>query len=249
MLLINTKVKLYTLIILLGALCFTAVACGDEDSSHGSENYYNSGDQGITVTGVGEIKVIPDIAIFTVSTEVEAKSVNEASSRVGRVSRSMIDELVLNGVVRADIVTSSINIYPRYDWSKDRQTLAGYVASVSVKVTVREIKRVGEILDSVIAIGGNTVRLNGLVFDIGDRTEYVNFARELAAKDAKNRAEHLAVLHDVKLGKPLRISEFETPNYSQYARAEMYTASDSLPVEAGSLIVSVSLAVQWAIED
>ena len=249
MLLINTKVKLYSFVILLCSSCFTAVACGDEDSNRGSEIYYNSGDQGIIVTGVGEIKVIPDIAIFTVSAEVENKNVNQASNQVGRVSRSMINELVLSGVVRADIVTSSIDIYPRYDWSQDSQTLVGYVASVSVKVTVREIERVVEILDSVIAIGGNTVRLNGLTFDIGDRTEYVDLARELAARDAKNRAEHLAVLHDVKLGKPLKISEFETPNYSQYARAELYTASDSLPVEVGSLIVSVSLAVQWAIED
>jgi uncharacterized protein YggE len=248
MLLINTKMKLYFLVILLCFSCFTAVGC--DDSNHGSETYYNSGDQGITVTGVGKIKVIPDIASFTVSVEVEDKNVNQASNQVGKVSRSMIDELVLNGVVRADIVTSSINIYPRYDWSRDTQTLVGYVASVSVKVTVREIKRVGEIIDSVIEIGGNDVRLNGLAFDIGDQTEYVNLARELAAKDAKNRAKHLAILHDVKLGKPLRISEFEAPNYNQYARSEAaYTASDSLPVEVGSLMVSVSLAVQWAIAD
>ena len=153
------------------------------------------------------------------------------------------------GITGPDVVTSSVNISSRYDWSRDVQVVVGYVASVSMQVTVRKISEVGQILDSVIKAGGNTIRLNGLRFDIEDRSKYISLAREFAAKDARDRAEQLAVLHDVKLGKPLRISEFATPSYSPYARTEMYSVSDGLPIEPGSLTVSVSLEVQWSIEE
>ena len=245
MLLTRNQVK--GVVLLVVCFCLSLTAC-----TQGEENKYVHdvyGDYGIAVTGTGEISVVPDIAVFYVSSEVEAKNVTDATKRVSRASQKIIALLNSKGITGPDVVTSSVNISPRYDWSRDVQTVVGYIASVSMQITVREIAEVGQILDSVIEAGGNTIRLNGLRFDIEDRTEYILLARELAAKDARDRAEQLAVLHGVKLGQPIRISEFDTPSYSPYARAEMHSHSDGLPIEPGSLAVSVSLAVQWSIEE
>jgi len=245
MLIIKNQVKVAIPLVVF--FCLSLTACIQEvKSQYGPDGY---GDYGIAVTGTGEIDVIPDIAVFYVSAEAESKNVTEATKQVSVASQQIIALLSSKGITGPDIVTSSVNISPRYDWSRDVQVVIGYVASVSMQVTVREISEVGQILDSVIKVGGNTIRLNGLRFDIEDRSKYISLARELAAKDARDRAEQLAVLHGVKLGQPIRISEFDTPSYSPYARTEMYSVSDGLPIEPGSLTVSVSLGVQWAIEE
>ncbi len=245
MLLTKNQVKVVVSLVVFFCISLTACTQG-VGNKYGPDGY---GDYGITVTGTGEINVVPDIAIFYVSSEAEAKNVTDATKRVARASQKIIALLNSKGITGPDVVTSSINISSRYDWSRDVQVVVGYVASVSMQITVRKIAEVGQILDSVIEAGGNTIRLNGLRFDIEDRTEYILLARELAAKDARDRAEQLAVLHGVKLGQPIRISEFDTPSYSPYARAEMYSVSDGLPIEPGSLSVSVSLGVQWSIDE
>ena len=53
----------------------------------------------------------------------------------------------------ADIQTTSFNVFPRYDYIERTQVLAGYRVSNSVSIKIRDLDRVGEIIDDVASDG------------------------------------------------------------------------------------------------
>jgi uncharacterized protein YggE len=80
-------------------------------------------------------------------------------------------------------------------------------------VKVREIEKAGEVIDAVVAAGGDLTRVNNVSFDIEDKTPYYEQARTIAMNYAKAKAQQLADDAGVTLGKISYITE------SSYTRA------------------------------
>ena len=76
-----------------------------------------------------------------------------------------------------------------------------------VTAKIREVDNTGIIIDAVARVGGDYIRINGISFTLDDPTAYHGEAREKAMADAEAKAEQLAELAGVKLGKPTYISE------------------------------------------
>ncbi|MCP4608267.1 MAG: SIMPL domain-containing protein, partial [Planctomycetes bacterium] len=131
--------------------------------------------------------------------------------------------------------------------------LIGYRVSNTVNVTIRDLNKVGDVIDSVAVAGGNFTRIDGVNFSVEDPTPFKNLARDEAFAQAKAKAEQLASLSGMSLGKATYVSE--NSYYASPIRMSMdsFAASDegggmSTPISPGEQEIRVDLQVAFEFE-
>lgn len=207
----------------------------------------------ITITGEGKVTGIPDVAKIQLGYNVEKKTVAEAQKDNTDKMNTLIDKLKKDFKIEAkDIQTTNYNIYPQYDWSNNKQTLRGYQVSQNVSIKVREIDKVSNILDAAGQLGLNQV--GSLAFEIDEPENLKQQAREKAITAAKEKAEALAKIAGVKLGKIINFSESSNePSsiYRDYGVMMEKTLSSSIApapqVEAGSTEIIINAIIEYEI--
>jgi len=100
-------------------------------------------------------------------------------------------------------------------------------------------------------VGGDYIRIDGISFTVDDPSKYYEEAREKAMADAEAKAEQLADLADVKLGKPIYISEAGgyVPVVRDYlTKAEGIPApAPTTPISPGETEVTLTVQVVYSI--
>ena len=251
------KKKWFLLIIGLAAVLmifgFTGCEQGSTASGDVSTINLNSQQNGIWVTGQGEVSVKPDIAIISLGIESEADSVATARNSAAAAMNDVMDTLSSNGIADKDIQTQYFNIQQVSTWDREteKNVVTGYRVTNTVTVTVRDIEKVGTIIDAVADAGGDLTRINNMNFSIDEPDEYYEEARKEAMLDAKNKAEELAKLANVDLGNATYISE--NSNYAPVTKSAMAvgydeSASYSTSISPGELDISLSIQVAYAIK-
>lgn len=194
----------------------------------------------ITVVGHGEASGSPDVFQATVGVSVRSRRIAGVMAEVKAKARAVIDAVLDSGVATEDVRTAWMSVHPQFDGNR----ITGYAADNSVRITVRDLSKVSDVLDKAVTAGGEAAQLSGVSFDLQDSTELSTQARERAFADAKDRAEQYAALAGATLGKVLRVDE--TGGASQ-PRAEfaMLRAAGGPPVEAGQQTVSAAITVVW----
>jgi uncharacterized protein YggE len=158
----------------------------------------------------------------------------------------VIDGLKAAGLTSRDIQTAQLNVEPRYTQARDGRpaSINGYRVMNQVRFTVRDIKRLGEVLDQAIALGANQV--SGISFDVANAETLKDEARKQAMANAKRRAELYASAAGVQLGSVLRISEDVQEVVRPMAgRVAMAAAA---PIEAGTRVLTVEVHVTYALK-
>jgi uncharacterized protein YggE len=206
--------------------------------------------QGISVSGTGKASGAPDLALVELGVSTEGKTVKEARDAAATAMNGVSDALKSDGVADKDVQTQQFRIEPEYDFPKGKQELIGFRVTNIVEVKVRDLDRVGEVIDDVAAAGGDIVQVQGLSFTIEKPEDLRAQARQEAMADARARAEGLADLAGVTLGKPLSVTESTTipPSPVLEAAPAGRGAEETTPIEAGELEVSVTVDVLFAIE-
>ena len=164
---------------------------------------------GIWVSGRSEAAAPPDIAILSAGVEARAETVASARAQAAQAMDDLMQVLKARGIEDKDIQTRSFNIFPEYVFneSRRRQELVGFRVSNQVAVKIRNIDIVGPVIDEVAAAAGDLVRIQGVSFSIEDTKSLEIQARAAAVKDLMSKAQQLADLTGVKLGKPVFLSE------------------------------------------
>jgi len=208
---------------------------------------------GIWVTGQGEVMAVPDTASLRFGVEARADTVAEAQAEASEAMYKVIEALKDNGVAEEDIQTQQFGIYPMTRWNerKDEEEIIGYRVTNMVIAKLREIDRVGEIIEAVAEAGGDLTRIQDISFTVDDPTEYYQEARAKAMEDAKDKATQLANSAGVELGKPTYISEGpvywpEVTRGFEEAGAALIPAPET-PISPGELKITVSVQVVYAI--
>lgn len=206
---------------------------------------------GVWVSGTGKVTAVPDVAILSLGVEAQEKTVKEAQSEAASAMTAVVAALKTNGVADKDIQTQWYNISPVMKWVEDtnEQITIGYKVTNMATVKIRDISKAGATIDAVAEAGGNLTRINSINFTVDDPTAYYNQAREKAMQDANAKAEQMATLAGITLGKPTYISEsggyIPTPYYlKDYAEG----GSASTPISPGELDITLSVQVAYAIE-
>ncbi len=205
----------------------------------------------IRVSGSGEVAVVPDIAYINIGVHSEAEDVSSALEANNTQATKLTEALQAEGIEAKDIQTTSFNVYPqtRYD-NMGQPVGTSYVVDNTVYITVRDLTKLGKMLDSAISAGANNIY--GISFDIADKETVLAQARELAIKDAEAKAKSVAAVAGVTLGQILSI-DVSTPTYTQpYYGFGTGKGSGgletSVPVSAGQIIVSYTATLNYAIE-
>ncbi len=214
----------------------------------------SSQQSGIWVNGEGKVMAAPDLAEIYLGVEVEADTVNDAQSQAAESMDSVMMALDEAGIDEKNIQTSSFSIYPIRDWDgkDDEYVLIGYRVSNTVNVKIRDLDKVGDVIDLVAVAGGDFTRIDGVNFSVEDPTPFKNVARDAAFAQAKVKAEQLASLSGMNLGKATYVSE--SSNYASPIRMSMdsFAVSDeagmSTPISPGEQEVRVDLQVAFEFE-
>jgi uncharacterized protein YggE len=244
------------------------VACGSdssassEGSTSGTSSAHslasasqasNSEAQGLSVNGEGRASAAPDMAVLGLGVSAKASTVKAANSETQDAMSDLLDSLEDNGVEEKDIQTSQFSVYPEYDYRNNEQILTGYRVTHMLQVKVRDIDKAGEVIDDAVEAGGDLLQVQSISFTIDDTTALRSEARAEAVADAQTKAEELATLAGVSLGKPTYISEsISTPYYPQpyYDRGGVYAMEEAAVTEisTGELEVVVSVYMTYTIE-
>jgi len=212
----------------------------------------SSQQQGIWVTGQGKVTIVPDIVTLRLGIEAQEASVAEAQTKATEAMNRAMAALTDNGVAEKDIQTQyfSIRRVTKWDRVKEEEVVVGYRVTNMVMAKIRDIDKAGSIIDAVAEAGGDLTRIDSVAFSVDDPSDYYEEAREKAMADAKAKAEQLAKLADVTLGKPTYVSEgiqVPPPIYPRVAYEE--APVPATPIIPGEMEISLTVQVVYAILD
>jgi uncharacterized protein YggE len=203
----------------------------------------------IAVTGEGKVTLVPDIAYINIGVQTENPNAVTAVADNTTQSQKVMDAIKKIGVASKDIQTTDYSIFPRQNTDQQGKiTGTTYVVNNTVHVTLRDLSKIGSLLDQAAAAGANNV--NGIQFDVADRNPAMSQARQLAVQDATTQAQELAKAAGVTLGPVQSITtQVSTPQPVIYgAGAAPSAAAANIPVSAGQLTITVDVNVVYAIQ-
>ena len=202
----------------------------------------------ITVSASGEIAAEPDLARIQSGVTTEAETARNALAANSAAMRKVIDGLKSRGIDPKDIQTSSFRVEPRYSErvKGNAPKIDGYRVHNQVHVALRDLGKVGEVLDELVALGANEI--GGLSFEVSKAEELKDAARKEAVANALRRAKLLATAAGAEVGEVISI----TDEAMQFApRGPMMTraaAPGSVPIESGSQTLEARVTVTWALK-
>ena len=212
----------------------------------------SSQQEGIWVSGSGRVMAVPDVAALSLGIEAQNDSVALAQSQAAEAMAKVKAALTGNGVAEKDIQTRYFNVQrlTRWDQDKQQEIVIGYRVTNMVTAKIRELDKVGTIIDAVAVAGGDLTRIDSIGFSVEDPSAYYGEAREKAMADARTKAQQMAELAAVKLGKPTYITEslqYPQPIYRQDFYAEAAVAPAETPISPGETEISINVQVAYSI--
>jgi hypothetical protein len=201
----------------------------------------------VSVSASGTVAAEPDIAHISAGVTTEAETAKDAIARNSAVMAKLIEGLKGAGIAARDIQTTTLQVEPRYTQPKDGRpgAISGYRVVNQVRLTVREVKLLGDILDQAIALGAN--QINSIGFDVANAETLKDEARKQAMVNAKRRAELYATAAGVQLGQVLRISEGVVGDLAIRPMSGARSMAASVPIEAGTRTLTVHVEVTYAL--
>jgi uncharacterized protein len=198
---------------------------------------------GITVTGTGSAKAVPDMAEWSFGVRSEAESAAAAMRDNAAVAKRLIDALKSAGVKGDDLRTESVSLYPQQD--EMGRNVIGYTASNTVHATM-PISKAGAIIDKAVSAGANEIY--GPNLRVSDSDAQYAQAIDEAFDDARSRAEAVARKAGVTLGAPIAIVEGGGGGgpMPYYERALAEGAAD-VAIEPGQQDIQAVLTITFAI--
>ena len=232
------------------AAALVGAACGEGDTTVIVNEAQQSG---ISVSGAGAVTITPDIAVLNLGVEVTRPTVAEAREQAAVANAAIRGSLESNGVAEKDIATQFFNIRPQMIFRREETPeITGFTVSNQLRIAVREIDDVSKVLDDAVEAGGDAVRVNGISFEVDEPERFLGEARQEAMADARQRAEQLAQLAGVALGKVRSISEsggFPPPVFQRAAiGGDFALAEAATPISPGETEITLTVHVVYEVD-
>ncbi len=205
----------------------------------------------IRVSGEGKVYVAPDVARVLVGAVTTGKDLGKVTQDAAAVARKVAAELSKAGIASRDVRTVRHDVQVERPWNASTGragAISGYTVTDQVQVTVRDLDKLGAVLDQVTRAGGNTIdQLSMEKEELGpDRAR----ALALAYAAARTKAEAIARAAGVTLGEVIDVQE----GFSQRGpiplmanRVALSESAPATPVAAGDLEVTGTVTATFAI--
>ena len=203
----------------------------------------------MTVNGNASVALAADGCVLRLGVETENTDVAAAQRENARIMDNVIAALRDLGAVEDDLVTTELNVYSytRYDTDengREKRTDVYHVGN-TLLVTIRDVKRAGEMIDAGVSSGAN--QLYGLTFTASGSAEAYDRALEAACADAFRKAKVTAAACGVKLG---AVKEIRLPDIAQASPDSrgLYKLEANADTAAGTYVKSGDIIVRADIE-
>jgi uncharacterized protein len=207
-------------------------------------------DRTIAVNGTGNVYADPDVAYINIGVHTQNADPKIAMASNTSQAQAVIDAIKEIGVADKDIQTSNFNVYPSIQYGPNGETLDTiYMVDNTVYVTVRDLTKLGEMLETVVSSGANNI--NGITFDVLDKDTLAAEARKKAVEDAQKQAQDIADAAGVHLGELMYVNVYYSgttaPQYEGKGGGGGYSSTISVPVSAGRMVISAEVNMTYKI--
>ena len=212
----------------------------------------NSNVRTLSVSGSGNAILAPDIAYIYVGVHTENPTAAQAVSENTTQTEKLMQAIKDFGIDPKDIRTTNFSIYPmdRFDPATGQPSGEKvYAVDNTVYVTVRDLNKLGDLLDTAVQAGANTV--NSVQFDVANKDEALKQARADAVKDAQAQAQSLAEAAGLSLGEIQSIGFSEAspfPIFDGKGGGGAVAAEAAVPIQPGQLTFTVSVNVTYELK-
>lgn len=199
----------------------------------------------LTVSAQAESRRVPDIATLSAGVVTQAADANAALRQNAEQMTRVVAALRAAGIAERDVQTAGVNLSPQYRYAENQPpAITGYQAMNTVNVIVRDLARLGRILDALVATGANQV--NGPSFDVDKKDEAYDEARRTALDKASQRADMYARTLGLRVRRIVSIDETGHASPRPMLRMEakaMMAADAGTPISPGENALAISLDV------
>jgi len=203
----------------------------------------------VSVNATGKVKVTPDMAYTTVGVVTQKRKMQDAQAANREMMNAVVEALKAVGLTDDDIRTVNYSVYPVYDYT-DGAKITAFEVNNSVELTIRDIEKVGAVLDAAAAAGANTSY--SVRFDLLDKDPAYNKALTAAMEAARAKADTLAAAGKFAIKGVISVSEgySSTPVYYEYRAAEAMADAVKEPtyISAGDMDITASVSVVFEIQ-
>ena len=210
----------------------------------------------ISISATGRANAVPDMAVLNLSVRREAETAREALTANNNAMGGVLAAMKEAGVEDRDLQTSNFNIQPQYVYpksSKNRQPepprIIGYIVANSLTVRVRDLEKLGSIMDQSVSLGVNGG--GNITFRSSNPDPIIEQARKDAMARAIAKAKTLTTSAGVELGRIQSINESSRGIPRPRAMAKLSRSAavpESVPVARGESSYSITVNVQWEIK-
>jgi uncharacterized protein len=205
----------------------------------------------IEVNGQASVNATPDFAKVTLGVTTTGKEAREALAANSKLVNALISLIKAEGIAAADVQTSSLSISQSMSnptpTSTSARTITGYNVSNLVTVTVRDISRLGALIDKAVDAGANAI--DGIAYGVNDPGALLDKARPLAMADAKRKAEIYANAGGAKAGRLMTLTEEIGVQPIQFARVYQSAAAAATPIEPGQDKLTLTVTARFELID
>ena len=202
----------------------------------------------VTASGAGTTQAVPDTAEMSFGVTTLSPNAKSALDEASRSAEQIASAVKKQGVAGEDIQTQDVSVYPQTVDQDGKQVITGYQASLSVRVKVRDIAKLGEVISAANAAGANNI--NGPTFTIDDPAPARAEAIDEAVADARKSAEAMATAAGKSVGEVLSMSSSDVglvPS-AMYSQADMAGAAKDVPIEPGQLDITANVVVVFELK-
>mgnify|MGYP001183367196 CR=1 FL=1 len=206
----------------------------------------------ITVTGVGEITVEPDVAYVNMGIAARASTAEEAQ-RMNAQQFAELEKVLFEQfkIEKKDVKTTGFYVNPEYSYEeREKPKVVGYSATHMIRVTCRKLDQIGELLDAASKAGVNQIQ--NVQFATEKAKEYEMEAMKAAMKNARDKAEVLAAAENVKIREVLNISQSGSIGGPVYGKSVGGYAADmaavpeyNTSINSGEITISAQVNVTY----
>jgi len=237
-------------VIVILTVCLAAVGCLGTSSEGDAANA--AGNTTIAVSGMGLIEAAPNKVTVNLGVETQSENVTDALAQNAAKMDAVIAALDASGVSKEDRETSYFRIFPVTDYERPGEGILGYRVTNEITFELRDLEKVGPVIDTAIYAGANTV--NQVTFGLTEERERDLRQQVLmeACTDARAKADAIASGLDLKIVGVATVTEmgvytypYRAGGYDEYAKYAAAPTVAPTPIEPQDVTVSASIQVEY----